>query len=305
MAPPVVAWCQTAENPQKPSSYVVKKGDCLWNISKRVWGDPQKWPLLFAANEGKIRNPNLIYPGQKFTIPTSLTAEELHKAVQLAEERSASPAVAVKNMEGTALQTGKKQEVSPASHEPATASSQSKLSPDNAPSTNPPATSAVNPSNPAAGTAETTGGSSKIWILIAALLALGGGIFIWFRKRSGGVLAQQPRPLSSFPQAAEPPVSKPVTTPPAAPTTPSPAQPAGMAPPPQQGANAQPTDRTGGFTGTITSISMSQPPVPSKAEPATPSSSMPSTAPAPSTPPAQKPEDQPPATASNPPSGNP
>lgn len=40
VAPPVVAWSQTAESPQKPSTYVVKKGDCLWNISKRVWGDP-------------------------------------------------------------------------------------------------------------------------------------------------------------------------------------------------------------------------------------------------------------------------
>src|SRR5215472_14421438 len=87
LAPPVVAWSQNAENPQKPSTYVVKKGDCLWNISKRVWGDPTKWPLLFATNEVKIHNPNLIYPGQKLEIPTTITKEELHKAYELAQAK--------------------------------------------------------------------------------------------------------------------------------------------------------------------------------------------------------------------------
>ncbi|GEM_PF-4454325 len=337
VAPPVVAWSQTAENPQKPSSYVVKKGDCLWNISKRVWGDPQKWPLLFAANETHIQNPNLIYPGQKFTVPTTVTAEELQKAIRLAEERSTSPAVAVRSVEGSSLKTTEKQRTSPASQEPAAVSPQSKPPASDTSTSNEAGKTAVNPSNGTSSTAPPSG-SSGIVALILAILAVGGGLFFWLRKRNAAGSFQQPRPLSSFPQASEPPVGKSVTAPPpiaSAPTTPAtppPAQTAGAAPAPKPVSSATPApvaptapttrtilpsqpagatpsvppaSNTGGFTGTTTNISMSQPPVPSKAEPSgTPSSSMPSAAP--SVPPAQKPpENQPPSTPSNPPAGNP
>lgn len=50
-------------------TYVVKKGDCLWNIAKNVYKNPLKWRLIYKANKGKIKNPDLIYPGQKFKIP--------------------------------------------------------------------------------------------------------------------------------------------------------------------------------------------------------------------------------------------
>lgn len=45
--------------------YIVRKGDTLWGISKR-FGVPLR--QLIAANP-KIRNPNLIYPGDRVTIP--------------------------------------------------------------------------------------------------------------------------------------------------------------------------------------------------------------------------------------------
>ncbi|CAM3640734.1 LysM peptidoglycan-binding domain-containing protein [Mesobacillus zeae] len=52
--------------------YVVKKGDCLWNIAKKpsVYGDATKWRKIYNANKKLIgKNPNLIYPGQKLVIP--------------------------------------------------------------------------------------------------------------------------------------------------------------------------------------------------------------------------------------------
>lgn len=56
---------------KKPASrtYTVVKGDCLWNIAKKFYGSGPLWPRIFDANRGKIKNPNLIYPGQKFVIP--------------------------------------------------------------------------------------------------------------------------------------------------------------------------------------------------------------------------------------------
>ena len=331
LAAAVPVWPQTVESPKNPGVYVVKKGDCLWNISQRVWGDPLKWPLLFATNEGKIRNPNLIYPGQKFTIPTTITKEELRKATQLAQERAVPLPARVTGEEGRTLKTHKKPEVATASNESGT-TSVSKLSPPNtAPSANENKENAVNPTNEGAGSTAPTEGSSKIAILIVALLAFGGGLFLWFRKRSGGT-SQQPRPLSSFPQAAQPPVNKPVMNPPAsqgqtpsayppvstpvAPVTPPPAKTEAASAPSQQGVSTPKTPvtpsttsqnpstvstaKTGEFTGTITSISMSQPPVPSKAEPSNPAPSSTSTPPTPSAS-----EDKTTDHPSNPPTTNP
>ena len=49
--------------------YVVKKGDSLWKIAKAVYKNPLKWKLIYNANKKKIKDPNRIYPKQKFVIP--------------------------------------------------------------------------------------------------------------------------------------------------------------------------------------------------------------------------------------------
>ena len=55
----------TPEPKPEPNTYTVKKGDTLWAIARS-----HKINLkdLIAANP-QIKNPNLIYPGQKITIP--------------------------------------------------------------------------------------------------------------------------------------------------------------------------------------------------------------------------------------------
>jgi LysM repeat protein len=55
--------------PSGPRTYTVVKGDNLWNISKRFYGNGAFWPRIYNANRNLIGNPNLIYPGQVFVIP--------------------------------------------------------------------------------------------------------------------------------------------------------------------------------------------------------------------------------------------
>lgn len=50
-------------------TYTVKRGDCLWNIAKKYYGKGSQYTKIYNANRSKIKNPNLIYPGQVLTIP--------------------------------------------------------------------------------------------------------------------------------------------------------------------------------------------------------------------------------------------
>ncbi len=59
---------------QLPTSHTVVKGECLWRISEQaqIYNDPFMWPLIYKANRDKItKSPDLIYPGQVFSIPRS------------------------------------------------------------------------------------------------------------------------------------------------------------------------------------------------------------------------------------------
>ncbi|MCX7956376.1 MAG: LysM peptidoglycan-binding domain-containing protein [Endomicrobia bacterium] len=59
------------------SYYEVVKGDCLWNISKRFYKNPFLWIKIYEINKQIIKNPDLIYPGQKFVIPGLETTQNL------------------------------------------------------------------------------------------------------------------------------------------------------------------------------------------------------------------------------------
>lgn len=52
-------------------TYTVVKGDSLWKIAKKFYGNGSKWQTIYNANKDKIKNPNLIQPGWKLKIPNA------------------------------------------------------------------------------------------------------------------------------------------------------------------------------------------------------------------------------------------
>jgi len=51
------------------SSKVISRGDSLWRISRIAYGDGSRYALVYRANRDRIRDPNLIYPGQTLVLP--------------------------------------------------------------------------------------------------------------------------------------------------------------------------------------------------------------------------------------------
>ncbi len=48
---------------------IIRRGDNLWTIARRVYGTGVSYTMIFDANKSQIRDPDLIYPGQVFDLP--------------------------------------------------------------------------------------------------------------------------------------------------------------------------------------------------------------------------------------------
>ena len=57
--------------PAPAGAYTVRKGDTLWDISRRANAN-----LRLLIQENNLRNPDLIYPGQQLTLPQDQPAQQ-------------------------------------------------------------------------------------------------------------------------------------------------------------------------------------------------------------------------------------
>ncbi len=53
---------------------IVQPGNSLWRIARGTYGSGFEYTVIYEANREQIRNPDLIYPGQIFTLPKRATA---------------------------------------------------------------------------------------------------------------------------------------------------------------------------------------------------------------------------------------
>ena len=53
----------------EPVIHIVQKGESLWKIADRYYGDGSKYMVIFEANKPMLSDPDKIYPGQALRIP--------------------------------------------------------------------------------------------------------------------------------------------------------------------------------------------------------------------------------------------
>lgn len=54
---------------QSGRSVIIRRGDNLWKVSRRLLGAGHRYTTIYTANEEQISNPHLIFPGQVLDIP--------------------------------------------------------------------------------------------------------------------------------------------------------------------------------------------------------------------------------------------
>ena len=50
---------------------VIQPGNNLWVIARKIYGEGTLFTQIFEANSNQIADPDLIYPGQIFVLPSS------------------------------------------------------------------------------------------------------------------------------------------------------------------------------------------------------------------------------------------
>jgi nucleoid-associated protein YgaU len=66
---------------ESKETVIIRRGDTLWQISRRIYGLGVRYTTIYVANEDKIINPDRILPGQVFGLPKDAlpNAEEMHR----------------------------------------------------------------------------------------------------------------------------------------------------------------------------------------------------------------------------------
>lgn len=55
---------------------IIRRNDNLWTIAQRLYGDGLRYTAIYEQNRDQIRDPNLIFPGQTFTLPAEGASDQ-------------------------------------------------------------------------------------------------------------------------------------------------------------------------------------------------------------------------------------
>ncbi|WP_237684220.1 LysM peptidoglycan-binding domain-containing protein [Pseudaminobacter soli (ex Zhang et al. 2022)] len=75
-------------------SVIIRRGDTLWRISKRVYGRGVRYSTIYLANQEQIHDPHKIWPGQVFKVPEKTGQGEKADMTRLGEQALKPPVTA-------------------------------------------------------------------------------------------------------------------------------------------------------------------------------------------------------------------
>ena len=71
---------------------IIRRGDSLWRISRRVYGHGIRYSTIYLANQKQIADPDRIWPGQVFTVPEKSKEGEAADLKALGDQATTVPA---------------------------------------------------------------------------------------------------------------------------------------------------------------------------------------------------------------------
>lgn len=90
-SPAVAQGAAPRDSTAAPGTYVVRKGDTLWDLARTYLGDAHRWETLYRLNLGVVLNPHWIEPGMVLRLSATAAAGNA-KAAPKAPSRVAAPA---------------------------------------------------------------------------------------------------------------------------------------------------------------------------------------------------------------------
>jgi nucleoid-associated protein YgaU len=72
------------------TSVIIRRGDSLWRISKRIYGRGVRYSTIYLANKEKVANPNRIWPGQVMMIPDKTPEGEAADMAEIEKRKAES-----------------------------------------------------------------------------------------------------------------------------------------------------------------------------------------------------------------------
>lgn len=71
---------------------IIRRGDSLWRISRRVYGHGIRYSTIYLANQEQISDPDRIWPGQVFKVPEQSKEGEPADLKALGDQATTAPA---------------------------------------------------------------------------------------------------------------------------------------------------------------------------------------------------------------------
>ncbi|MFC1521837.1 LysM peptidoglycan-binding domain-containing protein [Elusimicrobiota bacterium] len=114
----LLAFCAPDVSAKEKESYVIVRGDTLWDLAALFYNDPFRWKEIYDANKDQMENPDIIYPEQLLFVPGIGFVKALPKEEPKLEVKKEAPPAEMPEFEKEEPPTIVEQKEEPKAEEP-------------------------------------------------------------------------------------------------------------------------------------------------------------------------------------------